>query len=51
VGLERVHVLGVVSSREQTPVDDGMQRLDATAQHLGKPGNLRDLPYGHACVA
>ena len=46
--LERVQVRGHVATRQDPPVDLGMQGLHAPVHHLGKSGDVRDVANGDA---
>ena len=47
---QRLHVLGVGLPREQAGVDARIQSLDATIEHLGKTGVLRNFgDFNTAC--
>ena len=39
----RVHVLGGVAARQQTAMNCGMQRFDATVHHFGKACDIGDI--------
>jgi hypothetical protein len=41
VPVQRRHVVGMVTPRQQAAMDLGMQGLDPAVQHFGKTGELR----------
>ena len=42
------HVFRQIAAEEQSAVDEGVQRLDATVEHLGKSGVLGDVFHGQS---